>query len=45
MIVEVVLYEPQRQKTGLQGFRPGATRIGLYSHRNRLEAGNFGFRK
>ena len=26
-------YEPRREKTGLRGFRPGATQTGLYSHR------------
>ena len=25
------------EKTGLRGFRPGATQIGLYSHRSRLD--------
>ena len=30
-------YEPRREKTGLRGFRPGATQIGLYSHRSRLD--------
>ena len=29
--------EPHREKTGLRGFRPGATQIGLYSHRSRLD--------
>ena len=27
------------------GFRTGPTQIRLYSHRSRLETGNFGFRK
>ena len=36
--------EPRCEKTGLRGFRPGPTQIGLYSHRRWLEAGNFGFR-
>ena len=31
-------YEPLCKKTGLQGFRPGPTQTGLYSHRSRLEA-------
>ena len=35
-------YEPRREKTGL---RPGLTQTGLYNHRSRLEAWNFGFRK
>ena len=35
------LYEPWREKTGLQGFRPGLTQTGLYSHKSRLEAWNF----
>ena len=34
--------EPRREKTGLQGFRPGRTQIGLCSHRGWLEAWNFG---
>ena len=32
-----MLFEPRREKTGLLGFRPGATQIGLYSHRSRLD--------
>ena len=32
------LYEPRSEKTGLQGFRPGPTQTGLYSHRICLEA-------
>ena len=31
------LNEPRREKTGLRGFRPGATQIRLYSHRSRLD--------
>ena len=38
-------YEPHREETGLQGFRPGPTQTGLYSHKRWLEARNFGFRK
>ena len=37
--------EPRRQKTGLRGFRPGPTQIGLGNHRRWLEARNFGTRK
>ena len=40
-----LINEPRRQKTGLQGFRPGPTQTGLYSHRKWLETWNFGFRK
>ena len=32
------IFEPQREKTGLRGFRPGPTQTDLYSHRSRLEA-------
>ena len=32
-------------KTGLKGLQPGLTQTGLFNHRRRLEAGNFGFRK
>ena len=32
------IYEPRREKTGLRGFQPGATQIGLYSYRSRLDA-------
>ena len=39
------LYEPRHEKTGLRGFRPGLTQTDLYSHRSRIEAGNFGFNK
>ena len=31
-------YEPRCEKTCLQGFRPGPTQTGLYSHRRWLEA-------
>ena len=34
----LLIFEPRREKTSLRGFRPGATRIGLYSHRSRLDA-------
>ena len=37
-------FEPRCEKTGLQGFRPGPTQTGLYSHRRWPEAWNFGFR-
>ena len=37
----VLLYEPQREKTGLLGFRPGLTQTNLYSHRKELESWNF----
>ena len=30
--------EPRREKTGLQGFRPGPTQTGLYKLRKELEA-------
>ena len=30
--------EPRSEKTGLQGFQPGVTKISLYSHISRLEA-------
>ena len=30
--------EPQHEKTGLLGFRPGLTQTSLYSHRKGLEA-------
>ena len=30
--------EPRCEKTGLQGFRPGPTQIGLYNHRIWLES-------
>ena len=33
-----ITFEPQCEKTGLQGFRPGPTQTGLYSHRRWLEA-------
>ena len=38
-------FEPQNEKTGFQGFRPGPTQIGLYSYRRRLDSQNFGFKK
>ena len=38
-------FEPCCEKTGLWSFKLGATQTGLYSHRIRQEALNFGFRK
>ena len=35
------IFESRYEKTGLQGFRPGPTQTGLYSHRRWLEACNF----
>ena len=40
-IIEPVIFE----KTNNLGFRPGPTQTGLYSHRSRLEALNFRFKK
>ena len=34
----VSIIEPRSEKTGLRGFRPGPTQIGLCSHRICLEA-------
>ena len=31
-------FEPRCEKTGIRGFRPGPTQIGLCSHRRQLEA-------
>ena len=39
------IYEPAHETTNNLGFRPGPTQTGLYSHKNRLVAGNFGFKK
>ena len=36
-VVEGLSNEPRCEKTGLQGFRPGPTQTGLYSHRRWLE--------
>ena len=36
--INVDIYEPRYEKTGLRGFRPGPTQTGLYSHRRWLEA-------
>ena len=43
----IIVYEnePLQEKTSNLGFRSGLTQTGLYSHRNGLEAWNFGFRK
>ena len=38
-------YEPLREKINNLGFRPGLTQISLYSHKSRLEALDFGFKK
>ena len=44
-LVFLPIYEPQRQKIGLRGFRPGPTQIRLRCLRKWLEAWNFVFRK
>ena len=33
-----IIFEPQREKTSLPGFRPGLTQTDLYSHRKELES-------
>ena len=38
-------FEPLHEKTKNFGFRPGQTQTGLYSHRSKLEACNFKFKK
>ena len=38
MYINLKLFEPRREKTGLRGFRPGQTQTGLYSYRRWLEA-------
>ena len=38
-------FEPSHEKTNNLGFRPGLTQINLYSHRSRLEACDFRFKK
>ena len=30
-MLQIHVYEPRSEKTGLQGFRPGPTKTGLYS--------------
>ena len=48
LIIETVVSltnEPRCERTGIWGFRPGLTQTGLYSHRSRLEAWNFEFKK
>ena len=40
-----VLNEPSREKTDNLRFRTGQTQTGLYSHRRRLEASNFGYKR
>ena len=39
------MYEPGREKTYLQGFRPGPTQTWVYSHRRQLKGLNFGLLK
>ena len=41
----MISFGPRRKKTGLRGFQTGKTQTGLYSHRSRLAASNFGFKK
>ena len=38
MITKQILNEPRSEKTGLRGFGPGPTQIGLYRHRRWVEA-------
>ena len=38
-------YEPRHEKTCLRGLRPVKTQTSLLSHRGKLEAWNFGYRK
>ena len=38
-------FEPVHEKINNLGFRPGLTQTRLYSHRSRLEAWKFGFKK
>ena len=40
----VIIYVPSHKKINNLGFRPGLIQTGLYSHRRRLEAQNFGFK-
>ena len=35
--IELLIFEPLRDKTIKLGFRPGQTQTSLYSHRSRLE--------
>ena len=37
--------EPSQEKANNCGFRPGLTQTDMYSHRSRLEARNFEFKK
>ena len=45
LCVQIKLFEPRCEKTGLRGFRPGPTQIGQCNHRRCLEAWNLKFRK
>ena len=40
-----LLFEPRHEKICLRDFRPGNTQTGLRSHREELEAWNFGYRR
>ena len=39
------IFVPRQEKTGLRGFQPGVTQMGLCSHRKGLNARNFKFNK
>ena len=45
-IIQVRMFEPRCEKTGLRGFRPGPTqtRLYVYNHKIWLEGRNFVFR-
>ena len=37
-VATLLAYEPQRDRTGVWGFRPGLTQTGLCNHLKKLEA-------
>ena len=45
IMFEAKTYEPSHEKASNLCLRPGLTQTGLYSHRKRLEAKDFGFKK
>ena len=44
VLLNLILFETRREKTGLWEFRSGLTQTGMYSARRRLEACNFGYK-
>ena len=43
--MSIIIKKALNEKSNNFNFQPGPTQTGLYSHRSRIEASNFGFKK